>query len=131
MEKYYLMAIELGHVDAMSNLGAYHYNVTKNYAEMEKYYLMAIELGNAIAMSNLKCYHMSNIGLFYAFDEHFHSKFTHTDAFMDEYNKLLEMKSVKAYNCMRNIIGMKWLSKEVKNDMIHLELEPLIYKKTK
>ncbi len=131
MEKYYLMAIELGHADAMYNLGLYHYNVTKNYAEMEKYYLMAIELGNADAMSNLKRNYISNIGLFNAFDEHFNSKLTHTDAFMDKYNKLLEMKSVKVYNCMRNIIEMKWLSNEVEDDIIHLELEPLVSKKTK
>ena len=57
MEKYYLMAIELGHVNAMSNLGLYHKQVTKNYAEMENYYLMAIALGNASAMTNLGYYH--------------------------------------------------------------------------
>ncbi len=57
MEKYYLMAIELGNVITMYNLGLYHRQVTKNYVEMEKYYLMAIELGDADAMNNLGVYH--------------------------------------------------------------------------
>jgi len=57
MEKYYLMAIELGNAYAMYNLGVYHKQVTKNYAEMEKYYLMAIGKGNADAMNNLGVYH--------------------------------------------------------------------------
>jgi len=131
MEKYYLMAIGKGHANAMYNLGYYHHTVTKNYAEMEKYYLMVIELGNANAMYNLKNNYMSNIGMFNAFNKHFNSKLVHTDAFMDEYNKLLEIKSVKVYNCICNTIGMKWMSKEVEDDVINLELEPLIYKKTK
>ena len=45
-EKYYLMAIEKGNVDAMNNLGIYYYNIKKDYEKAEKYYLMAIEKGN-------------------------------------------------------------------------------------
>ena len=57
MEKYYLMAIELGSAISMYNLGVYHNNVTKNYEEMEKYYLMAIECGDNNAMNDLGVYH--------------------------------------------------------------------------
>ena len=57
MEKYYLMAIDLGNSNAMSNYADYHHMVTKNYLEMEKYYLMAINLGNDLAMHNYAHYH--------------------------------------------------------------------------
>jgi len=59
MEKYFLMAIALGHANAMYNLGTYHKQVTKNYTEMKKYFLMAIGNGDADAdaMYNLGLYH--------------------------------------------------------------------------
>jgi TPR repeat protein len=57
MEKYYLMAIELGNSTAMNSLGIYHQDITNNYKEMEKYFLMAIELGDSTAMNNLGLYH--------------------------------------------------------------------------
>ncbi len=110
IEKYYLMAIELGHADAMSNLGLYHRQVTKNYAKMEKYYLMAIELGHAIAMFNLGVYHRNNVvDVFECLDRHFDSKSDHTDAFLDEYCKLLKGDTVQSHiqdaidsRCMSN-----------------------------
>src|SRR5688500_12086561 len=45
-KNYYLMAIEKGDSDAMSNLGLYYHFVEKNNKETEKYYLMAVEKGN-------------------------------------------------------------------------------------
>ena len=57
MEKYYLMAIDLGDSNAMHDYGYYHFNVTKNYPEMEKYYLMAINLGDSDTMTNYANYH--------------------------------------------------------------------------
>jgi TPR repeat protein len=57
MKKYYLMAIDLGNVDAMDNLGYYYQNTEKNYDLMKKYYLMAIDLGSAFAMNNLGSYY--------------------------------------------------------------------------
>jgi len=49
MEKYYLLAIEKGHVNAMCNLGI-HYQRQKEYAKMNKYYIQAIENGSSCAM---------------------------------------------------------------------------------
>lgn len=59
MKKYYLMAIELGNVDAINNLAIY-YEDAKDYAEMEKYYLKGIKLDNATSMKNLICHHVEN-----------------------------------------------------------------------
>jgi TPR repeat protein len=56
MEKYYLMAIDLGSSNAMFNL-AHYQSITKNYVAMEKYLLMAIDLGDVNAMFNLGDYH--------------------------------------------------------------------------
>ena len=56
MKKYYLMAIEMGDLNAMFNLGLY-YKKIENYEEMKKYYLMAIEKGESIAMNNLGQYY--------------------------------------------------------------------------
>jgi hypothetical protein len=98
MEKYYLMAIELGNASAMNNLGNYHHTVTKNYAEMEKYFLMAIELGHANAMNNLKTHYKNDsIKLFASLNSHFDSKQDHTDAFLDEYCKLLKEEAVQSH----------------------------------
>ncbi len=52
-EKYYLMAVEHGDVDAMYNLGVLYYNEFKDYNRAEKYYLMAVEYGSVDAMNNL------------------------------------------------------------------------------
>ena len=57
MKKYYLMAIEKDHSDAMCNLGYYYENVEKNYDEMKKYYLMAIEKDNSDAIYQLGKYY--------------------------------------------------------------------------
>ena len=57
MKKYYLMAIELGSVNAIRNLSNYHFKVEKNYDQMKKYYLLAIEKGNDTAMNNLGLYY--------------------------------------------------------------------------
>ena len=98
MEKYYLMAIELGNAYAMYNLGVYHKQVTKNYAEMEKYYLMAIGKGHANAMNNLKTHYKNDsIKLFASLNSHFDSKQDHTDVFLDEYCKLLKEEAVQSH----------------------------------
>jgi len=57
MKKYYLMAIELNHSDAMNSLAFYYKNTEKNYELMKKYYLMAIELNDSDAMYNLALYY--------------------------------------------------------------------------
>ena len=57
MKKYYLMAIEQGHVGAMNNLGHYYSYIERDYVLMKKYYLMAIEQGDAKAMYNLGHYY--------------------------------------------------------------------------
>jgi len=57
MKKYYLMAIELNHSDAMNNLADYYEYTEKNYDLMKKYYLMAIELNHSDAMDNLAYYY--------------------------------------------------------------------------
>jgi len=51
-EKYYLLAIENGDVDALNNL-ALLYKTQAKYPEAEKYYLFAIEKGDNNALSNL------------------------------------------------------------------------------
>ena len=56
MKKYYKIAIDLGNVNAMFNLGVY-YQYIKNYNEMEKYYKMAIGLGHSHAYANLVFYY--------------------------------------------------------------------------
>jgi len=57
MKKYYLMAIELNHSDAMNNLAWYYQHTEKNYDLMKKYYLMAIKLNNSDTMFNLADYY--------------------------------------------------------------------------
>ena len=57
MEKYYLLAIELGNCIAMGNFAEYNY-INAKYELVEKYYLMAIELNDDIAMNNLGTYHI-------------------------------------------------------------------------
>ena len=47
MIKYFLIACEKGHTNAMNCLGDYYESV-KNYDEMLKYYLMAIDLGSVV-----------------------------------------------------------------------------------
>lgn len=56
-KKYYRMAINKGHVDAMYNLGLYYDNIEHNYDMMEKYFLMAVEYGNIEAMYALGHYY--------------------------------------------------------------------------
>jgi TPR repeat protein len=45
-KKYYMMAVELGHSNAMYNLGFYYNKIEKNYEEAKKYYIMAIKTKN-------------------------------------------------------------------------------------
>ncbi len=52
-EKYYMMAVEKGHLAATANLGRLYDDVKKDYDNAEKYYLMATEKGNVAAMYNL------------------------------------------------------------------------------
>ena len=59
MKKYYLMSIDKGNDDAMSNLALYYQTVEINYEQMKKYYLMSINKGNVIAMSNLGLYYQT------------------------------------------------------------------------
>ena len=56
MKKYYLMAIDKGHVDAMFNLGYYYETYEKDYKSMKKYYLMAINKDNNKPLLNLGDY---------------------------------------------------------------------------
>lgn len=51
-EKYYLLAIEKGHTDALFNL-AHLYDNQEKYSKAEKYYQLAIEKGNINAFYNL------------------------------------------------------------------------------
>jgi TPR repeat protein len=51
-ERYYLMAIDKGHINSMNNLG-YMYEEIKKYDPAERYYLMAIEKGHIGAMHSL------------------------------------------------------------------------------
>jgi TPR repeat protein/nucleoside-triphosphatase THEP1 len=51
-EKYYLMAADKGHVDAIFNLAILYEKELKDLEKAEKYYLMAVEKGHAGAMNN-------------------------------------------------------------------------------
>ena len=55
-EKYYLMAIEKGHINSIYFL-AVLYEIRKNYDLAEKYYLMAVEKDHADAMYNLAIFY--------------------------------------------------------------------------
>jgi hypothetical protein len=57
MKKYYLMAIDKGHIDAMNYLGHYYQEIEHNYELMKKYYLMAIDKGDTDAMYYLGHYY--------------------------------------------------------------------------
>jgi len=52
-EKYYLMAIKKGNVDAMYNLALLYHTEHKDFNKAEKYYLMAIDKGHINAMNSL------------------------------------------------------------------------------
>jgi len=52
-EKYWLMAVDKDHADAMYNLGILYAKKLKNYETAEKYLLMAVDKGDADAMNNL------------------------------------------------------------------------------
>jgi len=52
-EKYYLMAVEKGHLGAMNNLAVLYKNEFKSYDKAKKYYLMAFQNGFVGAMFNL------------------------------------------------------------------------------
>ena len=52
-EKYYLMAIKKGNVDAMYNLALSYHREHKDFNKVEKYYLMAIDKGHINAMNSL------------------------------------------------------------------------------
>jgi TPR repeat protein len=52
-EKYYLMAVEKEHADAMFNLALLYETEFKDFKKAEKYYLMAVEKEHADAMYNL------------------------------------------------------------------------------
>jgi TPR repeat protein len=56
MIKYYMMAINMGHVKAMIILADIYYK-NKNYVNMIKYYKMAISYNNVYAMEKLGCYY--------------------------------------------------------------------------
>lgn len=58
-KKYYLMAIELGHVQSMNMLANLLCD-EEDIETMKKYYLMAIEKGDVSAMYNLGCYYQNN-----------------------------------------------------------------------
>ena len=60
MKKYYLMAINLNHSDAMYYLALYYEITVENYDLMKKYYLMAIELNHSDAMNYLALYYEEN-----------------------------------------------------------------------
>lgn len=52
----YVKAAELGHSQAMNNLGVFYHNgqgTKRSYAQAERWYRKAVELGNAEAMLNL------------------------------------------------------------------------------
>ena len=40
MKNYYLMAINKGHLSAMTNLGFYYQDINKDYEQMMKYYFL-------------------------------------------------------------------------------------------
>src|SRR5690606_1967463 len=52
-ERYYLKAIEKGHVDALNNLAILYKNLNR-LEEAERYYLKAIEKGHVDALNNLR-----------------------------------------------------------------------------
>ena len=58
-EKYYLMAIDKGDVDALYNLALLYQN-NKQTTEAEKYYLMAIDKGDVNALNNLAFLYVDN-----------------------------------------------------------------------
>lgn len=53
VEKYYLMAIDCGNVDAMTCLGYFYEHIKENYELAEKYYLMANKNETTTLMNNL------------------------------------------------------------------------------
>lgn len=57
MKRYYLMAIERGHVNSMADLANYYDAVENNYDEMKRYYLMAIERGHVNSMNEIAYYY--------------------------------------------------------------------------
>ena len=57
-ERYYLMAIEKGQVDAMNNMAILYYYVKKDIVLAERYYLMAIENGHIDAINNLGTFYL-------------------------------------------------------------------------
>lgn len=46
MKKYYLMAIDLGNIHAMNNLGVYYHVIEKNYESAKYCYSMARRLND-------------------------------------------------------------------------------------
>lgn len=59
IEKYLLISVEFGNIDAMINITNY-YNKIKDYGKMKKYCLMGVELGNPNLMCNLGyCYYIT------------------------------------------------------------------------
>jgi TPR repeat protein len=56
-EKYYLLAVEKGEINAMNNLGLHYEKNKKDYDNAEKYFLMAVEKGEINAMNNLGIYY--------------------------------------------------------------------------
>ena len=57
MKKYYLMAIQKGHIDSMYNLVDYYQNIEKNYDEMKKYYSTEIKKSNHNFIDNVSNYY--------------------------------------------------------------------------
>lgn len=56
MKKNYMMAIDLGSSEAMSNFGKFYYD-KGDYEEMKKYYEMGVDKGNSFAMGNFAIYY--------------------------------------------------------------------------
>lgn len=46
MKQYYLIAVKLGNIKDMTNLGNYYYSIEKVYTQMKLYYQMAAELSD-------------------------------------------------------------------------------------
>jgi TPR repeat protein len=59
-EKYYLLSVELGFSDAMSDLAEFYLHKRKNKEKAIEYYLKAIELNHPDAMNNLGFYYYNN-----------------------------------------------------------------------
>ena len=57
MKKYYLMAIYMGNIEAMANLGNYYQQIELNNENMIKYYKMAIDNGYYEPLLVLKKYY--------------------------------------------------------------------------